>query len=275
MQAMEMNFNRLGLRNTKVICTTAEDALAKQLDHGCSLLYLDPARRSGEGKRVYRLTELQPDVTSLKSRLLQHAEHVVLKLAPMLDIQEGIRQLPETYRIDVLSWKGECRELLFHLRKDPGDVIDIHATELESTLPAFGFQLQEERSGRNAPVSAPGTLLFEPHAALRKSGARASICERFGLSVLHANTLLFTGHQDQPDFPGTRWNLSETLPYKPKMLRERFQAHGARMVFYNFPETPEQVMATLKLRSHSDHSLFFVRLNDGKAAVLYAQRMND
>jgi hypothetical protein len=271
---MEMNFIRLGLRNTKVICTTAEDALAKQLDHGCSLLYLDPARRSGEGKKVYRLNELQPDVTVLRSRLLQHVDHVVLKLAPMLDIQEGIRQLPETCSVDVLSWKGECRELLFHLRKDAGDAIEIRATEVESAFPAFSFQLQDEQSGRSVPVSEPGAWLFEPHAALRKSGARASICERFNLSVLHANTLLFTGQQHEPEFPGTRWNLLEILPYKPKILRERFQVQGARMVFYNFPETPEQVMTSLKLRSHSDFSLFFVRLNDGKAAVLYAQRMN-
>ena len=64
----------------------------------------------------------------LKEKLLRNGAHLIVKLAPMLDISEGIRQLPETFRIDVLSWKGECRELLFHIKKG-GSSPQIHCHE--------------------------------------------------------------------------------------------------------------------------------------------------
>jgi hypothetical protein len=270
-EALRMNFMRLGLLNTSVVCTDAETAVAEQLHAGRDLVYLDPSRRSEGGRKVYRIDALQPDVGTLRSTLLESCGNLLIKLAPMLDLQQGIEQLPGTYRIDVLSWKGECRELLFHIQRQTTDSVQVHAHELESGLPSFRFNADEERSGRSLPESTPLEFLFEPHAAVRKSGARASICAQFGLKVLHANTQVYTGSDDCAGFPGTHWRLMEILPYKIDLLRQRFGAEGARMVFYNFPESPERVTSTLKLNSNPDNCLFFVKLNTGKAAVLHAK----
>ncbi|MFM9008375.1 MAG: RsmD family RNA methyltransferase [Bacteroidota bacterium] len=273
--ALRLNVERLGLQNASVLCTDAETAVAEQLHAGYDLVYLDPSRRSESGRKVYRIDALQPDVRAMQDRLLESGGTLLIKLAPMLDLQQGIEQLQGTYRIDVLSWKGECRELLFHLRQHNSDAVQVHAHDLESGLPSFHFQADEERSGRNLPDSPPQEFLFEPHAALRKSGARASVCAQFGLKVLHANTQVYTASDDCPAFPGTRWRLIDILPFKVDSLRERFGPEGARMVFYNFPETPERVMSALKLNSSPANSLFFVKLNTGKAAVLHARPISE
>lgn len=270
-EALRMNFERLGLRNASVVCTDAESAVSEHLHAGYDLVYLDPSRRNESGRKVYRIDAQQPDVRALRNPLLERCGNLLIKLAPMLDLQQGIEQLPGTHRIDVLSWKGECRELLFHIQGPTTNSVQIHAHELDSGQPSFHFHANEERSGRSLPESPPLDFLFEPHTALRKSGARASICEQFGLKVLHANTQVYTGSDDCAGFPGTRWRLIEILPYKVDLLRERFGPAGARMVFYNFPEAPERVTSTLKLNSSSSNTLFFVKLNTGKAAVLHAQ----
>ncbi|MBL7923675.1 MAG: hypothetical protein JNL88_05715 [Bacteroidia bacterium] len=264
------NFEVLGLKNVTVSCTDAETILQQGLPGDTDLIYLDPSRRNAGGKKVYRLEDLQPEVLRLKASLLQQAEEVLIKLSPMLDIREGLRQLPETRRVDVVAWKGECRELLFQLSKKTQQ-LHISCIEAESESTGFEFSPEEEAQ-LPLKIAEPSTWLYEAHAAVRKAGPWKSLCKKPGVSMLHPNTHLFTSHELLSDFPGRAFRIEKVLPFKKEKILDALQGHPAQLVFYNFPATAKKVQQELKIPSGEPRYLFFVTLEDGGPAVLLAVR---
>ncbi|MBK9318830.1 MAG: RsmD family RNA methyltransferase [Bacteroidetes bacterium] len=269
-EAARKNFTILGLRNIEIVCSDAESMLQHKSLEGIDLIYLDPSRRSEGGNKVFRLKDLRPDVLSLKEALLAQSTEVMIKLAPMLDISEGLKQLPETYRVDIISWKGECRELLFHLKKGfHHQQLYCHDAGINEN--PFVFSLTEERDA-NLPVAVPGPWIYEPNAAVRKSGAWKSICRQFHVKALHANTHLFTSDHFIKDFPGRAFKLLEVLPFKKEILIDRMKDQRAQLVFHNFPESPERVIQQLNIPSGEPFYLFFVLLANDHPAVLLTER---
>ncbi|MBK7681501.1 MAG: hypothetical protein IPJ26_03045 [Bacteroidetes bacterium] len=232
------------------------------------LIFIDPSRRSDSGKKIFRIEELQPNVIELKEKLLRNGAHVIVKLAPMLDISEGIRQLPETFRVDVLSWKGECRELLFHIKKG-GSSPQIHCHDLDGNVPSLTFDYYKA-SQLSLSFSEPKKYIYEPHASVRKAGAWKSICDQYPVSILHANTHLFTS-DEKIIFPGRCFELLEVMPYKKEIILEKLAGRNAQMVFYNFPEEPVKVKKKINVKSGEPLYLFFVSLQQGGTSVLLTE----
>ncbi len=270
-RAAIQNFSVLGRENIHAKCSDAIKALEEGFPEKPDIIYLDPSRRSPGGKKIFRLEDSEPDVLLLKEKLLQSAGEVLIKLAPMLDISEGLRQLPETRRIDVIAWKGECRELLFHLRAEKGKT-KIYCLEAEESWPEYAFDPLEELQ-LSLPVSQAKNYIFEPGASVRKAGCRKSICRDFGISAIHPNTQLYTGDHLLPKFPGRTFKLLSVLAYDKKTIRETLQGRAAQLVFYNFPGKPEAVARDLKIPSGEPLYLFFVTIQNGHAAVLFCERL--
>ena len=57
------------------------------------ILFLDPARRAADGRKVFRLEDCQPDVLRLLPELLSACPRLLLKLSPMADITLVCNQL--------------------------------------------------------------------------------------------------------------------------------------------------------------------------------------
>lgn len=269
------NLEALGCTNVHIQQATAEEATERGLPAGIDLVYIDPSRRDLGGRKVFLLKDLQPDVSHLKEQLLHQAERLMIKLSPMFDVQEGIKLFPETVRVDILSWKGECRELLFHLSSRMEEQASnplLVCTELDSLFPAFTFRFGETAVSSPSMTSTPKTWLYEPHSAVRKAGPWSLLCKRLGMQALHPNTHLFTSENMQPDFPGRRFRILESLPYRPEAITDRLRGNPARMVFYNFPDRAEKVIAQLRIPSGEPLWLFFVTLQDGHPAVLLTEK---
>lgn len=262
------NFNTFQRSNLEVRCGDAATLLEEGIAKDVELIYVDPSRRSESGKKIFRIEDLQPNVIALKNKLLEHGAHVILKLAPMLDISEGIRQLPETYRVDVLSWKGECRELLFHLKKE-GTPPQILCHDLDGNAPALTFDYYKAAQ-LPLSISDPKKYIYEPNASIRKAGAWKSMCDQYPVSLLHANTHLFTA-DEKIIFPGRCFELVEVMPYKKEMILAKLAGRCAQMVFYNFPEEPVKVKKKLNVKSGEPLYLFFVSLQEGGASVLLTE----
>ncbi|MBK9402011.1 MAG: RsmD family RNA methyltransferase [Bacteroidetes bacterium] len=256
-EAARKNFAILGLRNIEVVCNDAESMLQHKSLEGIDLIYLDPSRRSEGGNKVFRLKDLRPDVLSLKDAMLAQSTEVIIKLAPMLDISEGLKQLPETYRVDIISWKGECRELLFHLSntKNTVEIFCINAGHPEHV---FRFSPNEE-SSLSLTIGEPEKYLFEPDASIRKGGPWRSICEKFGVSLLHPNSHLFTGSMPLENFPGRVFIIHDIMPYKKEIILAALKGHPAQLVFYNFPVDAHEVTKSLGIKSGEPRYLFFTQ----------------
>lgn len=133
-----------------------------------SLLFADPARRSATGRKVVALADCEPDLTRCLPLLLERTACLLLKLSPMLDISQAATQLPGTQQVHILSVDGECKELLLVVGREP-------AADLQYTCHGsrfhFSFSASEEQQAAPQLADAPGAYLYEPDAAVMKSGA--------------------------------------------------------------------------------------------------------
>ena len=102
-EAAEKNFKIFGANN---ISLNSKDIRPGQQDWKSmleaffpDLLYLDPARRDGVGKKVFRLEDCSPDVSALLPELTAICPRIMLKLSPMADISvlcsslQGLQEL--------------------------------------------------------------------------------------------------------------------------------------------------------------------------------------
>lgn len=105
------NFHALGLHHAEVV-NEEVSATSRVLGSDFSLLFLDPARRDGAGRKVVALEDCMPNLVELQHVLRHHARFVLVKLSPMLDIRQALRQLRGVVEVHVVSVQGECKELL-------------------------------------------------------------------------------------------------------------------------------------------------------------------
>ena len=115
-ELFQHNCNVLDINNVDIINGTMEDNLAaiKSVD----MIYLDPSRRDEHGRRVVSLADCTPNLLEWKSVLLERCNILMVKISPMIDIYQTLRDLPETYAVHVIAVEGECKEVVFLLTKN-------------------------------------------------------------------------------------------------------------------------------------------------------------
>ena len=82
-----------------------------------STIYIDPSRRISS-KKVFMLKDCEPDIISNLQLLRDHSSRILIKTAPLLDIQSSIKELKQVSSIHVVSIKNECKELLIIIDKE-------------------------------------------------------------------------------------------------------------------------------------------------------------
>ena len=186
--AVERNFERLGACNVSFNSYEIgrpEWAPALRAFRP-DVIYLDPARRDAQGRKVFRIEDCSPDVLALLPELLDIAAHVVVKLSPMADISVLQRAFEgHLSRIYVVQSGAEVKELLCVLARR-SDGVSVQTGD-------FVFTPGQESGAVADFASEFGEYLYEPSAALMKTGAFKLICERFGLRKLAPSTHLYTG----------------------------------------------------------------------------------
>ena len=189
------NFSVLGCSNITVSCSRIECPEVLPSGFSPDIIYLDPARRAADGKKVFRIEDCQPDIMQLKDSLLQIARLVAVKLSPMADIDIVVRSLgPHCRRIDVVSSSNECKEVVAYLDREYDGECTICAKC--SGKGEFLFTRTEENAadailpgqGLNRIMSESGTFLLEPDRALLKAGAFRLPCRRFAIAMLDRST---------------------------------------------------------------------------------------
>lgn len=270
------NFTVLGRDNVRVLHQSAEDYLqqAAPLD----FVFLDPARRDGKGRKVAALSDCEPDVLLLLPLLREKARHVLLKLSPMLDISLALKQLPQTTQVHVVAVDNECRELLLLVDCQ----VATHArpycrtVNLRAGRPVqeFGFFLDEMGGFEPRIASTPGTWLYEPNAALMKSGGHGLAARELSLGKLHPNSQLYTGDSLWPDYPGRIFRVKEALNPSGKDTRRLLTGAGYSVCVRNYPESPDEIRKKYKLKEDPRRFLFATTLGDGRHVLLSCERQD-
>ena len=259
------NFS-LARPHVRVHNTTAEEFLASS-PHLLSphrLIYLDPARRSQSGGKVFRIEDCEPNVTEILPSLRKLTSHIMIKFSPMLDITAAMRALGHDWDTHIVAVNNEVKEVLILTGKGSIYAVNICATHTDS----FVFNDEEEKKAQVSFASDIEQYIYEPNAAIIKAGAYRLIGERYGIKKLDTNTHLYTSDKLLPDFPGRKWQVQEVLT-KHSALNTKLKYS---ILTRNYPLSPDQVRKKLKLQDGDDLYIVGARLQ-GKPVLVLGDRI--
>ena len=277
-ELFQHNCKVLDINNVNIVNGTMEDNLAAI--GPVDTIYLDPSRRDVHGRKVVALEDCVPNLPEWKSVLLERCNTLMVKLSPMIDIFQTLRDLPETYAVHVVAVEGECKEVVFLLTRrdapwlvsttDPTIVaVDINknkAFRVETTL-------DTERTTPPCIATELGAYLYEPNAAVMKAGIFNALSQQFQIAKLAKNTNLFTADELHEDFPGRVFRIEAAHEFHPrKTTKELSHLASASIAVRNFPLSAEELRKTLKIKNGNTCYLFGCTLWDGKKIILQTQK---
>lgn len=254
----------------KQLACFSEDGLKAALKKDYDVIYADPSRRHDSKGKVFFLKDCQPNIPENISELLNHCNQFLLKTSPMLDISIGLSELKHVSEIHIVAVDNEVKELLWLLQKDASDspkikTINFTKTEAET----FDFNWNETVE---ANYSLPQKYLFEPNAAILKSGAFDLVSEKLKVNKLHKNTHLYTS-ETLIDFPGRSFLIEKVVPYSKSEMRSALSFKKANITTRNFPESVEALRKKWKLADGGDVYLFFITNLEDKKIMLVCSKI--
>lgn len=287
--AASANFQKLGADNIVVRNQELRPGHVADVLDGFNLdiIFLDPARRAEDGRKVFRLEDCQPDVLQLLPELLSACPLLLLKLSPMADISLVCKQLSCVREVHVVAAEGECKELLLLLERgyegpyalfvyENGSCIEIlgggHSLT-ESSLRDPSHPSHEAEGGHRfwESMSPSETeLLFEPGKGLLKAGAFELPC-RYGLEKLGRHTHLYMGEEIPEELMpfGKVFRILEAVPLDKRSLKSIGQAYPqAEVTARNIPLTSDQLRTRLKVRSGGTVHIFGLHIDALQANYL-------
>ena len=272
-KATELNFKELNINNVRFGSRKVEVGKVKEVLNGFEpdVIFLDPARRAEDGRKVFLIEECQPDVVGLLPELFAVCRYVMVKLSPMADIAMACKRLEHVKEVHVVASGGECKELLFVLDREwEGEhsvvVFEGGAVmEIPDQVGNDGFEVKYE-------VPKEGDILFEPGKALAKAGAFNLPCERFGMTKLGIHTHLYTSETVPEGLePFGKWfEVLAVRPLNNRTMKEAGKRYPqAEVTARNIPMTSDLLRKKMGCASGGSVHLFGVRLDAGEGAGNY------
>ncbi len=198
--SVQYNFSKLGRENVLfssymvVPDNVPEEGNSRHIrslleDFRPDIIFLDPARRSSSGKKVFLLEDCSPDVIPLMPSLLGQSPEVLMKLSPMADIPMVVSRLGKGVReVHVIGHEGECKELLIRISRgyegeaalfvhEGGEEISLPISAEKECVPSF---LDSEASIEG--LAREEASLFIPGKAISKAGLFNWMSSHWGIA---------------------------------------------------------------------------------------------
>ena len=276
--AAQHNLPLLGVKAVFRNCELRQDNVGEILgDFRPDLIYLDPARRSAGGSKVFRLGDCSPDLSTLLKPLLERAPRILAKLSPMADISRLLKELedaagyPCVSRIHIIGSGGECKELLVEAGREAeyNPTISVHDRGR-----CFSFCIEEERNAIAVAASLPELqaaasaassgeesrlLLFEPGSALMKAGPFKLLC-REGMKKAGRSTQLYFTENRNLEGLGKYFRILELMPLdKRSMKAAATSCPKAGVSARNIPMGSDELRRRLGIKDGDRNHIFGIR----------------
>ena len=276
------NFPTLGMGNAEIVNAEAEDFLDNPTAEK-RLFFMDPARRSAHGARIFAISDCTPDVLTLMPQLKRQGETLFLKLSPMLDWHKAVEDIEgcgaNVSEVHIVSVKNECKELLLlvDLQCEPlpetrlickNDDSVIEITDVngpDSSDSEHGVSRPTANALRNLQnwqcTDTPLTL-FLPNASIMKAGCWDFIVQRYGVTQADRNSHLYFADHEIADFPGKQYRVQTICALNNKVLKSALKdIKKANIAIRNFPMTAAELRKSLKIKDGGDTFLFGTTIN--------------
>jgi hypothetical protein len=263
-EIVKHNFEQLGVSNIECISGDSEVTLAN-LNKSFDWLYVDPSRRNETKGKVFMLKDCLPNVPEQLDFYFRFTSNIMIKTAPILDITAGLSELRNVKAIHIVALENEVKELLWLIEKDWTGSPKITAFNLtKDKTETFTFEWD---SVAVAEYSEPKTYLYEPNAAIMKSGGFDWISTQFKLKKLHPHSHLYTS-DNLIEFPGRVFAIDQIIPYN-KTEMKLLANQKANITVRNFPDTVENIRKKWKINDGGNcYSFFTTDVNNRKIVLL-------
>lgn len=260
------NFKTLGTENIR--CETG-DGLSQILNTHFDVIYADPSRRHDSKGKVFFLKDCEPNIPDHLPEILNNCHTLLLKTSPMLDISAGLNELKGVRQIHVVAIENDVKELLWLLQKGFNETPVVKTINFtKNNIETFHFSMNASEA---TTYTLPKAFLYEPNAAIMKSGAFQYLSEAFGVSKLHKHTHLYTSNTLQ-SFPGRSFRIEKVIPYNKKSMRKELAIDKANITIRNFPETVASLRKKWAIKDGGDDYLFFTTLENNQKVVLVCKK---
>ncbi|MDO9595442.1 MAG: class I SAM-dependent methyltransferase [Lutibacter sp.] len=258
------NFKQFKVKNIATYLGDGIEFLQKS-EEKFDWIYADPSRRNDVKEKVFLLKDCLPNIPENLNSLFQKTDNILLKVSPILDITSALNELKFVKEIHVIAVENEVKELLFLLKNNYTQNIDIKTINFnKDEIQQFNFSLNEEVF---STFSEPKKYLFEPNAAILKAGAFQQISAHLKIDKLHQHSHLYTSDK-LIDFPGRKFEIKHAISYDKKQLLKLIPSKKANITTRNFPETVAQIRKRSGLKDGGNQYLFFTTDFNNKHLVL-------
>lgn len=225
--ALRFNAVGLGCGNVDIVEGDCRDfvSVAVAEHRFFDVVFIDPARRDNDGRRVFALADCRPDVVEMLPDIAKICKKLIIKASPMLDIAHSADAVGTCLETAVaLGTPTDCKELLL--------VADFEKSSEEAAVRAVVLSKEGSltysffRSCENAaPMPAAGRALmagdylYEAYPEVMKTGVFKLLASEFGMNIINPNTKLFYSGELNILFPGRAYKVLEVLPYASKVIK--------------------------------------------------------
>lgn len=223
-EVVRYNMSLLGIRNVEVVTASSEEYVASTTEH-FDWVFVDPDRRSAEGKKMVCMEDCSPNVVALMPRLREISERVAIKLSPMFDCAEAFR-LCSPAEVEVVSIGGECKEVNIYTdaERDMLRIAVIGDGE-------WSFDSEAMAAEPSAEAFAPEEYryLLVPDVALQKARVAIAALRPYA-SIWSNNGYAFARELPAEALPARIYAIESIEPYRPKELKRRWKGEGVEFM---------------------------------------------
>ncbi|WBX74672.1 class I SAM-dependent methyltransferase [Tenacibaculum pacificus] len=264
------NYKQLEVNNIKTIAVNGLDYLKKSTQK-FDCIYVDPSRRDEIKGKVFLLKDCLPNVPENLDFLFEKSDTILIKNSPMLDITATLNELKFVKEIHVIAVNNEVKELLFLLKKESNQIIEIKTVNLlKYNKQSFNFYLNNKIKKECLP---PINFLYEPNASILKSGGFNEVSNSYDVHKLHKHSHLYSSEKIISDFPGRTFKIIEVYPYNKKKIKKVLTMLKANITTRNFPKSVAQIRTETKLKDGGDTYLFFTTNSDNELIVIQCSKI--
>lgn len=265
---VEYNYKLLNIKNIE---TFSGDGLTclKNTRENIDCIYIDPSRRNDSKGKVFLLKDCLPNVPENIDFLFKKANQILIKNSPILDITSAINELKFTKEIHIIAINNEVKEVLFLLEKNFTDQIIVKTINLQKgNSQEFNFILDQEVVSN---YSEPKNFLYEPNAAILKSGGFHQISKQLKIDKLHQHSHLYTSEL-LISFPGRVFKIAHVIPYDKKVLKKLIPENKANFTIRNFPKNVAQLRKETKIKEGGNIYVFFTKNTNNHLKVIICEK---
>lgn len=225
--------------------------------------FFDPARRDGQGKRLFSVEDYRPPL-SFVQRWRTWVPETAVKISPGVDYA----QLPPDAEVEFISVNGEVKDGVLWF-----GALRSGARRRATLLP--GAHTLTNADLASVLVTAPQAYLYEPDKAVIRAHLVEALAAQLGAAKIDADIAYLTA-PDCQETPFARcFAVTDVLPFQLKRLRHYLRERGIGQVTIKkrgSPLEPDELRQQLRLRGNNRCILFLTRVK-GETAVIVGQEL--